>query len=117
MHEFPAWVWCGDVEQLHRFYNWRVLVIVGHNEQLWQLRRLPQKVETFGLSRKQDQRFHLGGMETRGFDGIFNADYPCSSNADNIPLYSRLRNQILKCSVKLAGPPLLSCFIRIGIDG
>jgi len=55
-------------------------------------------------------------MEARGFDGIFNADYPCSSNANNIPVHSRLRNQKLKCSVKLAGPSLLSCFIRIGID-
>ena len=89
---------------------------VGRDEQLGQLRRLPQEVETFGLTRKQDQRFHLGGMAARGFDGIFNADYPCSSDAYDIALHSRLRTQKLKCSVKIAGPPLHSCFIWIGID-
>src|SRR5437868_2806610 len=55
-------------------------------------------------------------IAARRFDGIFNADYSCSSDAYGIPVHSRLRSQKLKCSVKIAGPPLLSCFIRIGID-
>ena len=89
---------------------------VGRDEQLGQLRRLPQEVETFGLTGKQDQRFHLGGMAARRFDRIFNAEYSCSSDAYHIALHSRLRSQKLRCSVKIAGPPLLSCFIWIGID-
>ena len=89
---------------------------VGRDEQLGQLRRLPQEVETFGLTGKQDQRFHLGRMAAHRFDGIFNAEYSCPSDAYDIALHSWLRTQKLKCSVKIAGPPLLSCFIRIGID-
>jgi len=88
---------------------------VGRDEQLGQLRRLPQEVETFGLTGKQDQRFHLGGMAARRLDGIFNADYPCSSDAYDIALHSGLRDQVFKRSVKGARPPLLSCF-GIGID-
>src|SRR5205809_801320 len=48
-------------------------------------------------------------MPARSFDGIFNADYPCASDADDIALYSRLRDQVLKRCVKVERPLLFSC--------
>src|SRR5439155_21757293 len=48
-------------------------------------------------------------MSARRFDGIFNADYACASDADDIALYSRLRDQVLKRRVKVERPLLLSC--------
>src|SRR5207253_949167 len=48
-------------------------------------------------------------MSARRFDGIFNADYACASDADGIALYSRLRDQVLKRRVKVERPLLLSC--------
>src|SRR6266403_5444818 len=48
-------------------------------------------------------------MAARSFDGIFNADYACASDADDIALYSRLRDQVLKRRVKVERPLLLSC--------
>src|SRR5437016_2114734 len=48
-------------------------------------------------------------MSPRSFDGIFNADYACASDAYDIALYSRLREQILKRRVKVERPLLLSC--------
>src|SRR5437764_15393508 len=48
-------------------------------------------------------------MSARRFDGIFNADYPCASDADDIALYSRLRDQVLKRCVKVERPLLFSC--------
>src|SRR5207247_4758222 len=51
----------------------------------------------------------LIGMSARSFDGIFNADYACASDAYDIALYSRLRDQVLKRRVKVERPLLLSC--------
>src|SRR2546429_2476515 len=48
-------------------------------------------------------------MSARSFDGIFNADYACACDADDIALYSRLRDQVLKRRVKVERPLLLSC--------
>src|SRR5437588_9418714 len=48
-------------------------------------------------------------MSARRFDGIFNADYACASDAYDIALYSRLRDQVLKGRVKVERPLLLSC--------
>src|SRR5438034_9599629 len=48
-------------------------------------------------------------MAARSFNGIFNADYACASDAYDIALYSRLRDQILKRRVKVERPLLLSC--------
>src|SRR2546427_9325846 len=48
-------------------------------------------------------------MSPRSFDGIFNADYACASDADDIAPYSRLREQVLKRRVKVEMPLLLSC--------
>src|SRR5438270_13851000 len=48
-------------------------------------------------------------MSARSFDGIFNADYACASDADDIALYSRLRDQVLKRRVKVERPLLFSC--------
>src|SRR5438034_9591678 len=48
-------------------------------------------------------------MSARSFDGIFNADYACASDAYDIALYSRLRDQVFKRSVKVERPLLLSC--------
>src|SRR5207245_9915432 len=100
-----------DLEQFQPFNDGRRFVVVGHDEQLWQLRRLPQELETFakGLAGKLDQRLHLGGMAACRFDGIFNADYACASDAYYIALYSRLRDQVLKRCVKVERPLLLSC--------
>src|SRR5204862_2241329 len=76
-----------------------------------QLRRLPQELHPVArcFSRKEHQRFYLIGMPARSFDGIFNADYACASDADDIALYSRLRDQVLKRRVKVERPLLLSC--------
>ena len=35
----------GDVEQFHRLNRGRVFVVIGHNEQAGQLRRLPQELQ------------------------------------------------------------------------
>src|SRR5437667_12017113 len=48
-------------------------------------------------------------MSPRCFDGIFNADYACASDAYDIALYFRLRDQVLKRRVKVERPLLLSC--------
>src|SRR5437763_2811175 len=48
-------------------------------------------------------------MSARSFDGIFNTDYACASDAYNIALYSRLRDQVFKGRVKVERPLLLSC--------
>src|SRR5437879_6429875 len=48
-------------------------------------------------------------MSARSFDGIFNADYACASDAYDIALYSRLGDQVLKRRVKVGRPLLLSC--------
>src|SRR5438045_4573982 len=48
-------------------------------------------------------------MSSRRLDGIFNADYPCSSDAYDIALYVRLRDQVLKRRVKVERPLFLSC--------
>src|SRR5216110_536272 len=48
-------------------------------------------------------------MAARIFNGIFNADYACASDADDVPRYSRLRDQVLKRRVKVERPLLLSC--------
>src|SRR6266566_5671914 len=48
-------------------------------------------------------------MPARSFDGIFNADHACASQADGIALYSRLREQVFKGSVKVERPLFLSC--------
>src|SRR6266487_4794483 len=48
-------------------------------------------------------------MSARSFDGIFNADYACASDAYDIAPYSRLREQVLKRRVKVERPLLLSC--------
>src|SRR5438270_1855777 len=48
-------------------------------------------------------------MPARSFDGIFNADYACASDADDIARYSWLRDQVLKRRVKVERPLLLSC--------
>src|SRR5438094_355075 len=48
-------------------------------------------------------------MSPRSFDGIFNSDYACASDADDIAPYSRLREQVLKRRVKVERPLLLSC--------
>src|SRR5881394_1883431 len=48
-------------------------------------------------------------MSARRFDGIFNADYACASDAYDIALYSRLREQVLKRCVKVERPLLFSC--------
>src|SRR5205807_6436440 len=48
-------------------------------------------------------------MSARSFDGIFNADYACASDADDIALHSRLRDQVLKRRVKVERPLLFSC--------
>src|SRR5438270_11262408 len=48
-------------------------------------------------------------MSARRFDRIFNADYACASDADDIALYARLRDQVLKRRVKVERPLLLSC--------
>src|SRR5438067_5637748 len=47
-------------------------------------------------------------MPARRFDGIFNADYACASDAYDIALYSRLGDQVLKRRVKVERPLLLS---------
>src|SRR5437588_11226754 len=47
-------------------------------------------------------------MSARSFDRIFNADYACASDADDIALYARLRDQVLKRRVKVERPLLLS---------
>src|SRR6266566_124341 len=66
-------------------------------------------------------------MSPRSFDGIFNADYACASDADDIAPYPRLRKQVLKRRVKVERPLLLSgltaaflstCFaVPANIDG
>src|SRR5438552_13497227 len=48
-------------------------------------------------------------MSARRLDGIFNADYACAADADDIALYSRLRDQVLKRCVKVERPLLFSC--------
>src|SRR5437016_8778736 len=48
-------------------------------------------------------------MSARSFDGIFNADYACASDAYDIALYSRPRDQVLKRCVKVERPLLFSC--------
>src|SRR5438552_4248340 len=48
-------------------------------------------------------------MSARSFNGIFNADYACAADADDIALYSRLRDQVLKRCVKVERPLLFSC--------
>src|SRR5207253_4464011 len=48
-------------------------------------------------------------MSARRFHGIFNADYACASDAYDIALYSRPRDQVLKRCVKVERPLLFSC--------
>src|SRR5437764_13795384 len=48
-------------------------------------------------------------MSARRFDGIFNADYACASDAYDIALYSRLRDQVLERCAKVERPLLFSC--------
>jgi len=109
-----------DVEQFPSLLRWGgYSSLSATTKQLRQVARpAAGKSETFGLAGKQDQRFPpRWGWRRAGFDGIFNADYPCSSDANDIPVHTRpCETKKLKCCVKLAGPPLLSCFIRIGIS-
>src|SRR5438445_1953688 len=106
MHELLARAGGGDVEPFHCLDRGRVFVVVVHDEQSGQLRRLPQELQAVleGLSGKQNQRFHLSGVLTRYFDGMEDAEPPGSSHTDDITLDAWLRNQVLKRCVNVARP-------------
>src|ERR1700685_3308374 len=88
VNELLAWARGGDIEQFHRLLRGWVFVVVVHDEQSGQLRRLPQELQVRleGLSGKQCQRFHLSGMPARRLYGIVDSEYAGSSHADDIAL-------------------------------
>src|SRR5215469_14629540 len=67
-----------------------------------------------GLARKQRQRFHPGGMQTRDLDRVFYAQHSCATGANDIAVDPGLRNQIVECRFEVLRPPLLR-FFRVAV--
>ena len=68
------------------------------------------KLRRQGFSGEQYQRFDPGGMPARCLDGVENTEPTGSSDADDLVIDARLRNQISKRYIKIERPQLLVIF-------
>lgn len=103
MNQFLARAGRANVKQLHCLSRGWIFIVIRYNEELRQLRRLVQKLDSRSkrLSRDQYERLHLGGVLARGLDRIINAQEPGSAHTNDITLNSGLRGEELECGADI----------------